>query len=622
MPTYKGGTLRTMAELGSCTKCGAPLRPGYGAGLCPACLLQQALVDGDVESSSATDLVPGGLVAGTILGSFRIARLVGKGGMAAVYEAFEAAPLERTVALKVLPPEFLHDDTFAKRFMQEARVVASLEHPNIVPIYASGIDNGIPWISMRMFTGGSLATLLDGQGRLGIERTTALLRDIGNALDYAHARGVIHRDLKPSNILMDDAGRAYICDFGLARLIQGRERWTRTGNVTGTPQYMAPEQALGGVLDHRCDIYGFGVLAYEMLCGTTPFHGDTPVATLMQHANAPLPVPPSEFVPEPLFRSLKKALAKKPDDRWSSAAEFVSAFQAVAAVPAHARKQRLVPALKAAALAILVVASLWSASKMVGFLIPTQQGTPPSATDIPGAVEHNLALDDRSLWNTTVPPSDAPVDSPRSPDDRPPLRGGTPTASGSKDGRTTSPRTPQTPVNGDGLRVNGAEGSQQDRGDTPSAGPGVTSGPGDVAGSTKVDGDGKSLAAADGGPREPPNAGGVQVDPGPAGPVSAKSEPATLKPESDVVSQPIRLWAVNPVYPDVARAAQIEGDVLVLAVIGPDGRVTQAEILRSVHPALNEAARQAVLQYRYTPGRRNGEPDTFKIQVPISFRLK
>ena len=600
------------------------MRPGGAVGLCPACLLQQALVEGDGESSSVTDLVPGSLVAGMIVGSFRIGRLVGKGGMAAVYEAFEAAPLERTVALKVLPPEFLHDDTFAKRFMQEARVVASLEHPNIVPIYASGIDNGIPWISMRMLTGGSLATLLDGQGRLGIERTTALLRDIGNALDYAHARGVIHRDLKPSNILMDDAGRAYICDFGLARLIQGRERWTRTGNVTGTPQYMAPEQALGGVLDHRCDIYGFGVLAYEMLCGTTPFHGDTPVATLMQHANAPLPVPPSEFVPEPLFRSLKKALAKKPEDRWSTAAEFVGAVQAVAGVPAPEQKP-LVPPMNAAALAILVMALLWSASKMVGFLIPTQQGSPPPPAPLISGLIDDEPVHPEPPWG---PPN--PADEGTPPEGR--------TASGPQNIRTTSPPTPQAPPNGNGLRANGAEGSPQDRNDTPSAGPGdtlgpvVTTPPANAAGPTKGDGDRKSSAEPDSGPREPPRATGVRVDPGPAGPASAPSETAPLlttplRREDGVppepVIWPVRIWAVKPVYPDVARAAQIEGDVLVLAVIGPDGRVTQAEILRgSVHPVLNEAAKQAVIQYRYTPGRRNGVPDTFRVQVPISFRLK
>jgi serine/threonine-protein kinase len=548
-----------------------------------------------------------------MLGRFRIGRLVGKGGMAAVYEAFEAPPLERAVALKVLPPEFLHDDTFARRFMQEARVVASLEHSNIVPIYASGIDDGIPWISMRLFTGGSLAALLDDQGRLGIERTTALLLDIANALDYAHARGVIHRDLKPSNILMDDAGRAYICDFGLARLIQGRERWTRTGNVTGTPQYMAPEQALGGVLDHRCDIYGLGVLAYEMLCGTTPFHGDTPVATLMQHANAPLPVPPGEFVPEPLFRSLKKALAKKPDDRWSSAAEFVSAFQAVAAVPAHAPKWRLVPASKAAALAVLVMASLWSASKMVGSLIPARQDMPQSPTSPPAGIP--------GPERTTVPPSDVPPDPPKRPDERTPPKGGR--APDSKEGVSPAD-TSQSPANGNELRANAAEDSKEERDGTPSGGPVVRSGPvvpaaDSATDTTKVDEDASGPAAADHGPREPPDSDDVPVA---RAPVSEESQPATPKPERDSIVQPVRIWAVDPVYPDVARTAQIQGNVLVLAVIGPDGRVTQAEVVRSDNSILNEAARRAVLQYRFTPGQRNGEPATFHIEVPISFRIK
>ena len=330
-----------MASL-SCPACGSPLHAASStAGLCTACLLKQVLEgNADPDLDVRSDASAGPLSPGDRFGRFAIAGLLGRGGMATVYEAREAPPLERTVALKVLPPEFLHHDSFAERFTHEAKLVAGLEHPGIVPIYASGIDEalGLPWMSMRLMKEGSLAAQL-GRG-LGLERTTRILRGVAEALDYAHASGVLHRDIKPTNILLDATGRGCLSDFGLARLMERPEGWTVTGTVAGTPHYMSPEQSLGQPIDRRSDIYSLGVVVYEMLTGGTPFHGPSPVAIGMQHVNDPLPVPARHLASDLVFRVLQKALAKKPADRWPSASAFVSALEAAsrrAPVPAWRR---------------------------------------------------------------------------------------------------------------------------------------------------------------------------------------------------------------------------------------------------------------------------------------------
>ena len=270
--------------------------------------------------------------SGETFGAYRIIEPLGRGGMASVYKAYEAA-LDRYVALKVLPGEFLHDETFAERFRREAKVVARLEHPNIIPIHAFGIEGGIPWMAMRLISGGALASLLRGGG-LPPERIITILRGAADALDYAHGKGVVHRDVKPQNILLDEAERVYLADFGIAKMVEGSGALTQTGMITGTPQYMAPEQATGQPVDQRVDIYALGVVAYEMLTGRVPFAADTPVAVLMKHVTEPMPIPPASTVPEPLVRALLKGMAKKPDERWSSAGAFVRALeQGLAEVP-------------------------------------------------------------------------------------------------------------------------------------------------------------------------------------------------------------------------------------------------------------------------------------------------
>jgi serine/threonine-protein kinase len=273
-----------------------------------------------------------GLAAGSNFGVYRIMGPLGRGGMASVYRAYEPA-LDRYVAIKVLPAESVQEETSAERFRREAKVIARLEHPNIIPIFAYGIEDGLPWMAMRLVGGGSLAALLKAQ-RLAAERCVAILAGVADALDYAHGKGVVHRDVKPQNVLLDESQRVYLADFGIARLTETATVLTAAGLITGTPQYMAPEQATGKPVDSRADIYALGVVAYEMLTGRVPFSADTPVAVLMKHVTEPIPVPTAGEVPEPLVRALLKALAKSPDDRWDTAGDFVRALQAGPAAPA------------------------------------------------------------------------------------------------------------------------------------------------------------------------------------------------------------------------------------------------------------------------------------------------
>jgi serine/threonine protein kinase len=267
---------------------------------------------------------------GSKAGPYIIERHLGRGGMASVYLAYDAA-LDRRVALKVLPREFLHDPDFSGRFQIEARAVASLEHPNIIPIYAYGIDEdqGVPWMAMRYVKGGALSKLLK-QERPLISRSVEILRGVADGLDYAHAhpKKIVHRDVKPQNVLLDEAGRVYLADFGVVKMLESPSGLTATGMITGTPQYMAPEQATGTSYDHRADIYALGIVAYEMFVGHVPFSADTPVAIMMKHVQEPIPLPAAGQVPDPLVRALLKALAKQPRDRWATATAFVSALEA------------------------------------------------------------------------------------------------------------------------------------------------------------------------------------------------------------------------------------------------------------------------------------------------------
>jgi serine/threonine-protein kinase PpkA len=264
------------------------------------------------------------LAAGQVLGRYRVIAPLGRGGMAAVYRAEETS-LGREVALKVLPAELMEQSGFLERFEREAQVIAQLEHPNIVPLYASGIDEGIPWMALRLLAHGTLQERLEA-GELGIDEGLQLFSQVARALDHAHAQGVLHRDLKPQNVLLGSDGSAYLADFGIARILSGGSNLTVTGMMLGTPSYMAPEQAQGTVLGPACDYYALAVMLYRWLCGKVPFDADTPLAVMMKHVQAPVPLEPMDSLPPEVREVLLTGLAKNPKQRWPSASAMVQAL--------------------------------------------------------------------------------------------------------------------------------------------------------------------------------------------------------------------------------------------------------------------------------------------------------
>jgi serine/threonine protein kinase/DNA-binding LacI/PurR family transcriptional regulator len=255
---------------------------------------------------------------------FVVQERIGRGGMATVYRAQQPS-VNRSVALKIitLDPSLGEDNEFRRRFEQEANVIASLEHIHILPIYDYGIiNNEVAYIAMRLLRGGSLTDLLRADA-LNLERTADIFTQMARGLAYAHSKGVVHRDLKPSNILLDDAGNAYLTDFGLAKLIENSLELTKSGSIVGTPIYMSPEQLRGDSVDHRSDIYSLGVILYHMLVGRPPFDSsDTNMVSVIYQHLEKSPTPPSELkpdIPPSVELVVMTALQKDPRDRYSSA---------------------------------------------------------------------------------------------------------------------------------------------------------------------------------------------------------------------------------------------------------------------------------------------------------------
>ena len=266
---------------------------------------------------------------GENVGAYRILAKLGQGGVATVYKAYHPA-LDRLVAIKVLHPAFKEDPNFLERFRREARVIAKLEHPNIVPIYDFSEHYEQPYLVMKYIEGETLKSRL-ARSPLDLKEGLRVVEAVGHALSHAHGKGVLHRDVKPSNILMDNGSGIYLADFGLARIAAAGESTLSSDMLMGTPQYISPEQAQGEKnLDPRTDIYSFGVVLYEIVVGRVPFQADTPFSIIHDHIYTPLPLPTriNPQVPASVERVLLKALAKSRDDRFDNVKSMVTAFGA------------------------------------------------------------------------------------------------------------------------------------------------------------------------------------------------------------------------------------------------------------------------------------------------------
>jgi eukaryotic-like serine/threonine-protein kinase len=270
------------------------------------------------------------IVAETILaGRYRLVRLIDRGGMAEVWEGKDEI-LDRPVAIKVLHPRLAGDDEFQERFRLEAVAAARLAHPNVVATFDTGIDGGVAYIVMELVAGRTLREVLRDEGALPIAKAVAIAAAVADALHYAHQAGIVHRDVKPGNILIGQDGRVKVTDFGIAKAASGRDL-TQSGALLGTAKYLAPEQVSGQPQDGRSDVYGLGVVLYEMLRGKPPFTGDTDMAIAYQQAHAEPPKlrPLRPDVSRRLEDVVLKAIAKSPDQRFATAAEMRTALLSV-----------------------------------------------------------------------------------------------------------------------------------------------------------------------------------------------------------------------------------------------------------------------------------------------------
>jgi serine/threonine-protein kinase len=269
-------------------------------------------------------------IIGTNVAGYAIESVLGHGAMGVVYVARQDSPARR-VALKLIAPAFAGDEVFRRRFLREATAAAAIEHPHILPVYAAGESNGILFMAMRLVDGQDLGQILRGSNELSLERVARIIRQIGEALDAAHARGLVHRDVKPGNVLVtsqpdgEDADFCYLTDFGVSTwTASSAATITMTGQMVGTASYVAPEQIDGGTVDGRADLYSLGCVLYECLTGRPPFSGRQAAAILYAHLHEE-PPPPSSIrpdLPADVDDVTTRALRKAPGERYASCREL------------------------------------------------------------------------------------------------------------------------------------------------------------------------------------------------------------------------------------------------------------------------------------------------------------
>jgi Protein kinase domain len=318
---------------------------------------------------------------GTDLAGYRIERVLGRGGMSVVYLAHDSR-LKRNVALKVLAPELAEDEGFRVRFLRESHLAASLDHPNVVPVYEAGEVDGLLYIAMRYVVGTDLKALLRAEGALAPERALALVAQVASALDAAHERGLVHRDVKPSNVLL--TGRpgeehCYLADFGLSTSTSDRSV-ADARQIVGTIDYVAPEQIRGLEVDGRADVYSLACLLYECLVGEVPFRRASDVAVIYAHLEEPFPkaTDRAPALPAALDAVLDRGTAKLPDERWQTCADLVEAARSAlgsGVAPVRVRPKSRRRAIAAALIGVAAVAAALAA------LLPSGGGTALAHSD-------------------------------------------------------------------------------------------------------------------------------------------------------------------------------------------------------------------------------------------------
>ncbi len=281
-------------------------------------------------------------LTGKSLGPYEIISRIGAGGMATVYKAYHAVT-DRHVAIKVLSSELAGDAAFTERFEREAKTVAGLQHVHILPVFDYGTQDDFAYLVMPLITAGTLSERIE-TGEMSYSEIARVLEQLGGAIDYAHRRGLIHRDIKPDNVLVDDSDNVLLTDFGIARMAlnSSKANLTATGTFLGTPSYVSPEQAQGMEIDGRSDVYSLGVVLYEMLIGSVPFDGETPIAVALKHVSEDLPslsdINPK--IPPEVEAVVQKALNKLRDYRYNTASELAADFaRAISLHDKHAATQ-------------------------------------------------------------------------------------------------------------------------------------------------------------------------------------------------------------------------------------------------------------------------------------------